>query len=184
MFIIMRISFFFSLGVQHPSLPQWRPSRLHPAGARAGCALCADDAPVDAPVDAANPKQLSDTTLKKFSSLSEDYQNLAMVALARLDRSRILAGKPKYTDLEGMIASYMEATAARGIGWTREEAESEVTRYLARQALADEGGIDGDGQDKAAFALLAGALALAGYAVAVYFGGGPDVEFQDPVKFW
>ena len=33
--------------------------------------------------------------------------------------------------------------------------EGEVVRYLQRQALADEGGIDGDGQDKAAFALLA-----------------------------
>ena len=33
-------------------------------------------------------------------------------------------------------------------------------RYLMRQALADEGGLDGDGQDKAAFALLALLLGL------------------------
>ena len=54
-----------------------------------------------------------------------------------------------------MIDAYVEEAAAAGLGWTRAEAESEVVRYLQRRALADEGGIDGDGQDKAAFALLA-----------------------------
>ena len=81
----------------------------------------------------------------------------------------------------------MKATAERGMPWTREEAESEVTRYLTRQALADEGGIDGDGQDKAAFALLALALGLAGFAAASFFGigfGGEPLEMRPPVQFW
>lgn len=42
-------------------------------------------------------------------------------------------------------------------GWTREEAESEVVRYLQRKSLAVEGGVgDGlGGQDYASFGLLA-----------------------------
>ena len=39
-------------------------------------------------------------------------------------------------------------------GWSREEAESEVVRYLCRKSLAVEGGFEGGGQDYASFALL------------------------------
>ena len=40
-------------------------------------------------------------------------------------------------------------------GWTREDAESEVVRYLQRQALRSEGGLDGSAQELPTFALLA-----------------------------
>ena len=78
----------------------------------------------------------------------------------RLDRNRVLQDKPSYKDINGMIESYVEEADKAGLGWTKQEAESEVVRYLMRQALADEGGLDGDGQDKAAFALLALLLGL------------------------
>ena len=47
-----------------------------------------------------------------------------MVALQKLDKGRVLAGKPKYETLEGMIDAYVEASAEAGLNWTREEAES------------------------------------------------------------
>ena len=77
--------------------------------------------------------------------------------LQRLDRNRVLGGKPKYETVEGMIDSYVEEATKAGLGWSREDAESEVVRYLRRQALADEGGFGEGGagpQDTAAFALL------------------------------
>ena len=111
-------------------------------------------------------------------------QDLALVALQRLDKNRVLQGKPKYGDLDGMIASYIEATAERGMDWSADEAESEVVRYLSRQALADEGGLDGDGQDNANFALLALLLGLAGYAAASSFGLTPAEVSPEPVQFW
>jgi len=123
---------------------------------RTGCLqLQADDA---ASSDGAVDKQLSDPKLIRFSSISEEFKPLCEAALIRLDRNRVLNGKPKYETIEGMIESYVVEAGNAGLGWTRDEAESEVTRYLMRQALADEGGIGGggkgDGQDKAAFALL------------------------------
>lgn len=88
--------------------------------------------------------------------------------MLRLDRNRVLNGKPKYETIEGMIDSYVVEAGNAGLGWTRDEAESEVTRYLMRQALADEGGIGGedgkgDGQDKVAFALLGLLIGLVSY---------------------
>ena len=101
--------------------------------------------------------------------MSPEFQDLSMIALTRLDKFRAMSGKPKYETLDGMIETYMRETAERGMNWTREEAESECCRYLQRQALADEGGVDGDGQDKAAFGMLAGLLALVGYGTATVF---------------
>ena len=46
-------------------------------------------------------------------------------------------------------------------GWTREEAESEVVRYLQRQSLAIEGGVGG--QDYGSFGLLAVLFATVAY---------------------
>ena len=136
-------------------------------------------------VPAANDKQLSDTKLIKFSSIGTDFQPLVRVALQRLDKNRVLQGKPKYENIDGMIDAYVEESANAGLNWTREEAESEVTRYLMRQALADEGGIGGggkgDGQDKAAFGLLALLIASSAYRLA---GGEvpqlPEGGFQQP----
>ena len=129
--------------------------------------LC-DTAPAaaDGPAD----KQLSNEKLIRFSSISDEFIPLVNTALARLDRNRVLQGKPKYETIVGMIDAYVEESAKAGLNWTREEAESEVTRYMMRQALADEGGIGnkgkGDGQDRAAFALLALLIASVGYQTA------------------
>ena len=54
-------------------------------------------------------------------------------------------------------------------------------RYLQRQALANEGGLDGDGQDKAAFALLALLLGLVSSQLLQASGLNPDMPaFQLP----
>jgi hypothetical protein len=99
-------------------------------------------------------KQLSSETLITYASISDEFKPLVLTALAKLDRGRVMQGKPKYETVEGMIDAYVEESRSAGLDWTREESESEVVRYLQRQALANEGGITGDGQDKAAFALL------------------------------
>ena len=102
-------------------------------------------------------RQLSSEKLITFAEQDADMQALITVALQRLDRNRLLQGKPKYESLDGMIESYMNETSSRGFAWTPEEAESEVVRYLRKQALADEGGLDGPSggvQDKATFAFL------------------------------
>ena len=133
-----------------PALPAWRTHVLRSA------VTASEDMPPSAPID----KQLSDPNLITFSSISDEFKPLCRVALQRLDKFRALSGKPKYETIDGMIDAYVQEAADAGLNWTREEAESEVVRYLQRQALADEGGIDGDGQDKAAFALLAGLIGL------------------------
>ena len=138
---------------------------MHPA--RSSHVLLCDVADADAaPVD----KQLSSDKLLKYSELSPEFKPLVNVALARLDKSRVLAGKSKYETVDGMIDAYVEEAAKAGLGWTREESESEVVRYLRKQALADEGGLDGDGQDKAAFALLAVLAGLVSTLIAQKLG--------------
>ena len=133
-------------------------------------APAASDGPADKPAGGAVDKQLSNEKLIRFSSISDEFIPLVNTALARLDRNRVLQGKPKYETIDGMIDAYVEESAKAGLNWTREEAESEVTRYMMRQALADEGGIGnggkGDGQDRAAFALLALLIASVGYQTA------------------
>lgn len=137
---------------------------------------------VAAPLLSEADRGLRSTELIKFSSISDDYKELVKTALERLDRNRVLQGKPKYETIEGMIDSYVEASADAGYNWTREEAESEVTRYMMRQALADEGGIGndgkGDGQDNAAFALLALLVGIVGYKLA----GGTAPELTEGLK--
>ena len=56
----------------------------------------------------------------------------------------------------------------RGMSVT--EAEDEVVRYLQRQALMDEGGLEGDPQEVVTFALLA--FLIGGIAYAFVFGDG------------
>lgn len=92
-----------------------------------------------------------------FSGLNDEWQPLVLAALKRLDRNRVMQDKPKYEDIKGMTDSYVDEATKADLGWTRADAESEVVRYLMRQALIDEGGIGGgggDAQDKSAFALL------------------------------
>ena len=74
---------------------------------------------------------------------------------AARDRARVMEGKPKYETVERMVDEYERLATGAGKDWSRAEAESEVVRYLCRRSLAVEGGLEGDGQDKAAFALLA-----------------------------
>ena len=147
-----------------------RPSLLRAMPVRA----CQPAEPVD--------KQLSDPKLITYDDVGTDFRPLINVALARLDKFRSLSGKPKYETIDGMIDAYVQESADAGLNWTRAEAESEVLRYLQRQALADEGGIDDDGQDKAAFALLAGLIGLVSASLAQNAGliEAPQQSFQLP----
>lgn len=150
-----------------PSLLLQQPATVLPAAFRApeyavrrcSTPLVMADAPVD--------KQMSSDKIITFAGQPDDMKALIEAALKRLDRNRAMQGKPKHETVDAMISSYVEEAAQAGLGWTREEAESEVVYYLRRQALADEGGIGGggkgDGQDKAAFAML-GLLGLTGLA--------------------
>lgn len=122
-----------------------------------------DGAAADAPVD----KELSGSTIR-YDDLSEDMQQLVQEALARRDRARLLEGKPKYNSVQGMVDAYVELGKPKG--WTREDAESEVVRYLQRQALRSEGGLDGSAQELPTFALLALVIVSAGYGYAVKLG--------------
>lgn len=115
-------------------------------------------------------KQLSSQTLITYASISDEFKPLVHTALAKLDRGRVMQGKPKYETVEGMIDAYVEESQRAGLNWTREESESEVVRYLQRQALANEGGVTGDGQDKAAFALLSLLVALLAAQAAQWAG--------------
>ena len=112
----------------------------------------------DKPSASAIDKQMrEEDQLITFNGLNDEWQPLVSAALLRLDRNRVIQGKPKYESIEGMTDAYVEEASKANLGWTREDAESEVVRYLMRQALIDEGGIGsggGDGQDKSAFALL------------------------------
>jgi len=125
-------------------------------------------------------KQLSNPNIISYAEISDEFKPLVNVALSKLDTYRALSGKPKYETVDGMIDSYVQEASAAGLGWTREEAESEVVRYLQRRALADEGGIDGDGQDKAAFALLALLIGLVSSLLAQKAGLIEAPPFQLP----
>ena len=84
-------------------------------------------------------------------------------ALAVRNRGRVMEGKPKYESVERMVDEYERLATEAGKDWTRAEAESEVVRYLCRRSIAIEGGLDGDGQDTAAFALLGLLLSIVAY---------------------
>tara|TARA_B110001452_G_scaffold61853_1_gene48592 strand:- start:210 stop:728 length:519 start_codon:yes stop_codon:yes gene_type:complete len=129
----------------------------------------AEATPSDAASAAAAPvdKELSGSTIR-YDGLSEDMQQLVEEALVRRDRTRLIEGKPKYNSVQGMVDAYVELGKPKG--WTREDAESEVVRYLQRQALRSEGGLDGAAQELPTFALLALVIVSAGYGYAVKIG--------------
>mgnify|MGYP006086572409 CR=1 FL=1 len=85
-------------------------------------------------------KQMTSTELITFEEATDDWKRLMETSLARIDKGRVMQGKPKYSTVDGMVEAYVEEADKAGLGWTRAEAESEVVRYLKRQALADEGG--------------------------------------------
>ena len=87
-----------------------------------------------------NDKQMSSDELVTYEECTDDFKKLMLAALKRLDKNRLMQGKPKYETVEGMIDAYVEEAAGAGLGWSRADAESEVVRYLKRQALVDEGG--------------------------------------------
>lgn len=119
-----------------------------------------------------------------FSGLSDEFKVLVMDSFKKRNRERLISGLEQYNGLEGMIEAYVEAGRVKG--WTRAEAESEVVRYLQRRALRNEGGLEGDGQDNATFALLALLVATVAYNLATaawspLSGEGPQAaSFQLP----
>jgi len=110
-----------------------------------------------------------------FDSLSPEFQKLCSELLVKRDRVRVMNGQPKYETVQGMIDAYAELGLVKG--WSREEAESEVVRFLQRRVLQDEGGNDGEGMDTAAFAMLGLNGAIIVYATAVNQGWLPPVSF-------
>lgn len=112
-------------------------------------------------------KQMSSDELVTWAEVNDDFKELCLVALKRLDKNRVMSGKPKYENVDGMIDAYVEEAAAAGLGWTRADAESEVVRYLKRQAMSDEGGEkDVDQQWIGIFALIVIWAAVAEFAPA------------------
>merc|ERR1711920_149496 len=89
----------------------------------------------------------------RYADLSEDGRMQVEKAFERRNTERLLQGKEKYASVQAMFDAYAELGKQKQ--WTAAEAESEVIRYLQRQALRAEGGLEGDWQDKASFALLA-----------------------------
>ena len=110
-------------------------------------------------------KQMSSDDLVTYADCNEDFRKLMAAALKRIDTNRVLQGKPKYETVDGMIDAYVDEAASAGLGWTREDAESEVVRYLKRQAMADEGGEKApDNVFIGIFALIVVYSAVTGYA--------------------
>ena len=109
-----------------PSLLLQQPATVLPAAFRApehavrrcSTPLVMADAPVD--------KQMSSDKIITFAGQPDDMKALIEAALKRLDRNRAMQGKPKHETVDAMISSYVEEAAQAGLGWTREEAESEV----------------------------------------------------------
>ena len=112
-------------------------------------------------------KQMSSDELVTWAEVNDDFKELCLVALKRLDKNRVMSGKPKYENVDGMIDAYVEEAGAAGLGWTRADAESEVVRFLKRQAMADEGGEkDADSPIIGIFALIVIWAAVAEFAPA------------------
>ena len=109
----------------------------------------------------------------RLADLEPEFQDLCRAMLVRRDRARLLNGQSKYETVEGMIEAYV--VLGKPKGWTREEAESEVVRYLQRQALRSEGGLDGSAQDTPTFVLLGLAIASLVYGI---------VSKEGPVELW
>ena len=110
---------------------------------------------------------MSSDELVTYAEVTEDFRLLMDAALKRLDRNRVMQGKPKYETVDAMIDSYVEEAATAGLGWTRADAESEVVRYLKREAMKDEGG-DGstDNVFIGIFAIIVIYSAVTGFAPA------------------
>ena len=98
-----------------------------------------------------------------FDTLSKDYQTVVLAALEQRNKMRILSGMPRYESIQAMVDAYMEFEGAEK-GLSAEEAEDEVVRFLQRQALLDEGGLDGDPQELVTFGLLAALIGGIAYA--------------------
>mmetsp|Transcript_32302 Transcript_32302/g.76934 ORF Transcript_32302/g.76934 Transcript_32302/m.76934 type:complete len:172 (-) Transcript_32302:114-629(-) len=130
-----------------------------------------DSAAASAPVEGVD-KELTGSIIR-LADLEPEFQDLCQAMLVRRDRARLLDGKSKYETVEGMIEAYVELGKPKG--WTREEAESEVVRYLQRQALRSEGGLDGSAQDTPTFVLLAFAIGALVYGI---------VSKEGPVELW
>tara|TARA_B110001452_G_scaffold103229_1_gene85653 strand:- start:2063 stop:3061 length:999 start_codon:yes stop_codon:yes gene_type:complete len=107
-------------------------ARIPPARRSGAASMCAPSEPL---VD----KQMTSSELVTLAEVTPEFRILMEESLAKLDQKRRLDGKPKYVTIEAMIDSYVEEAAKEGLGWTREDAESEVVRFLKRRALRDEG---------------------------------------------
>lgn len=107
-------------------------ARIPPARRSGAVSMCACPEP---PVD----KQMTSSELVTLAEVTPEFLILMEETLANLDQKRRLEGKPRYVTIEAMIDSYVEEAGKEGLGWTREDAESEVVRFLKRRALRDEG---------------------------------------------
>ena len=88
----------------------------------------------------------------------------------------ILAGEPKYENVDAMIDEYVEFEG-ESKGMSRAQCEDAVLRFLQRRALLAEGGADlSDPQTIVTFGLLA--LILVGAAYNLATGGSPIAPVQ------
>ena len=114
-----------------------------------------------------NPKGLSGPLIT-YNTISAEMRALVNDAFIQRNRERKMADKPPYESIDAMIDAYVELGAE--YGWTREDAESEVVRFLQRKGLAEEGGFTGAVQDYVAQLMLVLLLGSLGYSTAI--GGG------------
>lgn len=112
------------------------------------------------------PKGPNGETLITYKSLDKTGAEMINSALVQRNKERMLAGEPKYEDLDAMIDAYMEFEGKEK-GLSRQQCEDAVLRFLQKQALLMEGGADfKDPQTIVTFALLALIVVGAGFNVA------------------
>eukprot|EP00966_Prymnesium_polylepis_P133487 3085435-Prymnesium_polylepis.1 len=85
--------------------------------------------------------QADEDGLVTLAGISPEYRAQVETALQDRNRERILEGKPKYESVEAMVEAYKEYEGAAK-GYSQEQCESEVLRFLQRKFLLSEGGAD------------------------------------------
>ena len=147
-----------------------RPALVRPAACRAArCAPCSMQfaQPPDLSDPEIFPKGPNGETLITFASLDKTGAEMIEMALDARNKERILAGEPKYENVQAMVDAYAEFEG-NDKGLSRPQCEDAVLRFLQKRALMAEGGADmSDPQTLVTFALLGAIIIGAGYNLAV-----------------
>ena len=89
------------------------------------------------------PKGPDGNVLITYASLDERARFDLEGALEERNRERLLAGQPKYDDINAMIAAYIEYEGpGTDANLTEQQCEDAVLRFLQRKSLMMEGGAE------------------------------------------